>query len=218
MPAPPASHAPRMGRSGTMGPSRSRQPRARAAHGRGVAGPAWSPAPLPRRRCAGPVKAAPGMAVSPGDVRVMNGRGCGGNGRGPGLSDGTALPVRAWCCCGRGCAGGAGRVRRRYPGPCRRLGRVLLRVVSRDANRTLRILPAGIRPCRGELALPRPVISAVLAVGIMPAVVLIVLLQGQVVAGLAAGGVAGQAPDRRPCAARRSAEARGPVSRAAARW
>lgn len=66
-----------------------------------------------------------------------------------------------------------------------------LLALSFNANPALRTLPVGIQLYQGEFAFPWPVISAALVVGIVPVAVLIVLFQGRVVSGLAAGGVKG---------------------------
>jgi multiple sugar transport system permease protein len=66
-----------------------------------------------------------------------------------------------------------------------------LLALSFNSATRMRTLPVGITLYQGEFAFPWPVISAALVVGIVPVVVLIVLFQQRVIAGLTAGGVKG---------------------------
>lgn len=66
-----------------------------------------------------------------------------------------------------------------------------LLALSLNAAQTMRTLPVGITLYQGEYTFPWPVISAALVIAIVPVVVLVVIFQDRIVAGLAAGGIKG---------------------------
>jgi multiple sugar transport system permease protein len=66
-----------------------------------------------------------------------------------------------------------------------------LLALSFNSATSMRTLPVGITLYQGEFAVPWPVISAALVVGIVPVAALIVMFQQRVISGLTAGGVKG---------------------------
>lgn len=66
-----------------------------------------------------------------------------------------------------------------------------LMALSFNATPALRTLPVGITLYQGEYSFPWPVISAALVVAIVPVALVILVFQGRVVSGLAAGGIKG---------------------------
>lgn len=66
-----------------------------------------------------------------------------------------------------------------------------LLALSMNSAVAYRTLPVGIQLYQGEFAFPWPIISAALVVAIVPIVVLIVIFQEKVVAGLTSGGLKG---------------------------
>lgn len=66
-----------------------------------------------------------------------------------------------------------------------------LLALSLNAARSMRTLPVGITLYQGEYTFPWPVISAALMIAIVPVILLVVVFQDRIVAGLTAGGVKG---------------------------
>jgi multiple sugar transport system permease protein len=60
-----------------------------------------------------------------------------------------------------------------------------------NTDRLMRTVPVGITMYQGEFAFPWATISAAITVGVLPLVVLILLFQRKIIAGLTAGGVKG---------------------------
>jgi multiple sugar transport system permease protein len=63
--------------------------------------------------------------------------------------------------------------------------------LSMNAAVQYRTLPVGIQLYQGEFAFPWPVISAALVVAMVPVVIVIIVFQDRVVAGLTSGGLKG---------------------------
>lgn len=66
-----------------------------------------------------------------------------------------------------------------------------LLALTLTSSQAMRTLPVGLTLYQGEFAFPWPVISAALVVALLPVVLLAVLFQERVVAGLAQGGLKG---------------------------